>query len=342
MLVLPERAGPTDPVTSTPPRVEGSVRRTTNIDSSRPDGLDRDVAVDARARDLSTGLSTDAVRSDTTQLRARIAPDRTLLEIEADPTEPRLGELVGARVGGGFRARVTECLPDLAEGRTLLHALLDDMPGAALVSGYALQRGGSALIPTGGAGGDAFRQHILASEDMCAGWARSGTILVAFRDHHTLPTPMGPTAPSLERDDDLLAWHAMEPLADGATRRRRRLDLVPSSGASGWAFDSHFRDSYRNEHGTESVLHEYLVDGWLEEGRRRIGGAQAEARVLPWIECPAAIASAERLAGRPLRELRREVRAEFVGTSTCTHLNDMFRFLSDLLPLLGLAGGSPA
>jgi hypothetical protein len=105
-------------------------------------------------------------------------------------------------------------------------------------------------------------------------------------------------------------------------------------------FDSHFRDSYRDEHGTETVLHEYLVDGWLEEGARTIGGAQAEARVLPWIECPAAIASAERLAGRSLGELRREVRTEFVGTSTCTHLNDMFRFLSDLLPLLETAGRS--
>jgi hypothetical protein len=301
--------------------------------------LDRDVAVDARARDLRTGSPGDD-GTDLTHLRARIAPDRTLLEIAANPPEPRLAGLVGARVGGGFRARVTECLPDHAEARTLLHALLDDFPGAALVSGYALQRGRSALIPTGGAGGEAFRQHVLSSEDMCAGWAGSASILAAFRDHETLPTPMGPTAPLLE-GDDALAWHEMAPLSDGATRRRRRLDLVPSATVpSGWLFDSHFRDSYRDEHGTETVLHEYLVDGWLEEGARTIGGAQAEARVLPWIECPAAIASAERLAGRSLGELRREVRTEFVGTSTCTHLNDMFRFLTDLLPLLETAGRS--
>jgi Protein of unknown function (DUF2889) len=336
MLVLPERAGPADPVTSTPPRLQPSVRRTTNIDSSRPHGLDGDVAVDARARDLRTGLSGGSL--DNQYLRARIAPDRTLVEIEADPPEPRLSELVGARVGAGFRARVTECLPDLAEARTLLHALLDDMPGAALVSGYALQRGGSPLIPTGGSGGEGFRRHILASEDTCAGWARSASILVAFRDHDTVPTPMGPPAPDLGRADDPLAWHPMGSLADGATRRRRRLDLVPSAAiASGWAFDSHFRDSYCDDHGVETVLHEYLVDGWIEEGRRRLGGAHAEARVLPWVECPLAIESTARLAGRPLGELRREVRAQFVGPSTCTHLNDMFRFLSDLLPLIAMA-----
>ncbi|MGB7050775.1 MAG: DUF2889 domain-containing protein [Acidimicrobiales bacterium] len=300
------------------------------------------MVVDARARDLRAG-SPAADGDDRQHLFARIAPDRTLLEIAADPPEPRLDALVGARVGGGFRARVTERLADLAEARTLLHALLDDFPGAALVSGYALQRGGSALIPTGGPGGEGFRQHILGSEDMCAGWAGSGSILVAFRDHDTVPTPMGPAAPSLEGNGDSLAWHEMAPLADGATRRRRRLDLVPTVAVpSGWAFDSHFRDSYCDEHGTETVLHEYLVDGWLDEGGRHIGGAHAEARVLPWIECPAAIASADRLAGRSLGELRRQVRTEFVGTSTCTHLNDMFRFLSDLLPLLEMADRSAA
>jgi Protein of unknown function (DUF2889) len=341
VLVIPDRAGPARPVTATPRRPAGSLRRTTSIDSSRHDGLDGNVSVDGRARDLRTDHAGDATSHDA-RLRATIAPDRTLLEIAAEPPEPRLSELVGARVGGGFRARVNGCLPDIAEARTLLHALLDDMPGAALVSGYALQRGGSALIPTGGAGGEAFRQHILSSEDMCAGWASSGSILVAFREHETVPTPMGPPAPDLDRQDDPLAWHAMAPLPDAATRRRRRLDLVPSADApSGWTFDSHFRDSYRDEHGAETVLHEYLVDGWLEEGGPTIGGARAEARVLPWVECPAAIASAGRMAGRPLAELRREVRTEFVGTGTCTHLNDMFRFLSDLLPLLGMAD-SPA
>jgi hypothetical protein len=88
------------------------------------------------------------------------------------------------------------------------------------------------------------------------------------------------------------------------------------------------------------VLHEYLVEGWLDEGL--VGGAQAEARVLPWVECPAAIASAERLAGRSVSRLRPEVRAEFVGASTCTHLNDMFRFLSDLIPLRKIADRLPA
>jgi Protein of unknown function (DUF2889) len=335
MVVIPDRAGPARPMGSTPGRVDGSVRRTTSLDSSRPDGLDQDVTVDARARDVATGPPAGSVWQDTWTLRARIAPGRTLLEIEADPAEPRLAALVGTPVGPGFRSRMTELLPDHAEAGTLLHALLDDMPGAALVTGYAVQRGDSGLIPTSGPGAAAFRRHILASEDMCAGWAGSASIMVAFREHGTLPTPMGPPAPSLETDDDPLGWHAMDPLALGATRRRRRLDLVPSEVVgSGWVFDSHFRDSYRDAGGLETVVHEYLVEGWLEEGLRQIGGAKAEARVLPWVECPAAIGSVDRLAGRSLSDLRPEVRTEFIGTSTCTHLNDTFRFLSDLVPLV--------
>ena len=58
--------------------------------------------------------------------------------------------------------------------------------------------------------------------------------------------------------------------------------------------------------------------------------ATATPRVLPWFECPEAAASAGRLAGRTLDSLRAGVRAEFLGASTCTHLNDMLRALADV------------
>jgi hypothetical protein len=56
----------------------------------------------------------------------------------------------------------------------------------------------------------------------------------------------------------------------------------------------------------------------------------ATANVLPWQECPRALASAGRLAGQPVADLRRVVRREFTGTSTCTHLNDVLRLLADV------------
>ena len=56
----------------------------------------------------------------------------------------------------------------------------------------------------------------------------------------------------------------------------------------------------------------------------------ATANVLPWQECPGAVASATRLAGLPITDLRRVVRRELTGTSTCTHLNDVLRLLADV------------
>ena len=61
---------------------------------------------------------------------------------------------------------------------------------------------------------------------------------------------------------------------------------------------------------------------------------QATPRVLPWTECPRAALSAGRLVGHCLDDLRRFVRADLVGTSTCTHLNDLLRSLADVEPLL--------
>jgi len=52
--------------------------------------------------------------------------------------------------------------------------------------------------------------------------------------------------------------------------------------------------------------------------------------VLPWVECPQAAASAGRLAGRPVADLRPTVRAEFLGPTTCTHLTDTLRALEDV------------
>jgi hypothetical protein len=58
--------------------------------------------------------------------------------------------------------------------------------------------------------------------------------------------------------------------------------------------------------------------------------------VLPWTECPFAAASAARLDGHAVGELRELVGREFKGTTTCTHLNDLLRSLADLARLVAL------
>ncbi len=338
MLLIPERAGPADPRPGSPLRRPGSGRRTTSIDTSRPNGPKDNSVVDARARDLLTDRA-GAARFQVDQiLRARIAPNRELIAIDTDPFEPRLTELLGASVGPGFRARMSELLPDHVADQTLLHALLDDLPGATLVSGYAVQRNRALSPAPDEPAAKAYERHVHASEDMCAGWASDATIMVTFRKEGQSPIAMGPEAPVLERAGDALSWHPMADLPCEATRRRRRLDLVPPDDTAVWTFDSHFRDSYGDANGTESIIHEYIVEGSLDPTVSRIEELRTQARVLPWVECPAAVGSSARMVAKPLERLRVDVRTEFVGTSTCTHLNDAFRFLSDLLPLHVLVG----
>jgi hypothetical protein len=60
----------------------------------------------------------------------------------------------------------------------------------------------------------------------------------------------------------------------------------------------------------------------------------ATPRVLPWQECPGAVASAGRITGMTLQELHFRVRQELSGTSTCTHLNDLLRSIADAEALI--------
>jgi hypothetical protein len=52
--------------------------------------------------------------------------------------------------------------------------------------------------------------------------------------------------------------------------------------------------------------------------------------VLPWPECPAAAASAGRLVGHPVTDIRGVVRQDLRGVTTCTHLNDLLRSMGDI------------
>jgi hypothetical protein len=80
-----------------------------------------------------------------------------------------------------------------------------------------------------------------------------------------------------------------------------------------------------------TVLHEYSLEATLERddlGASSVRTCVATPRVLPWSECPAAAASAARVCGHPVVGLRVLVKDDLVGTSTCTHLNDLLASLA--------------
>src|SRR5262249_4801503 len=125
------------------------------------------------------------------------------------------------------------------------------------------------------------------------------------------------------------------PLPPHSSRRIRRVDVAaPGEPDTPAAVDVFFRDSHFDDADVERVIHEYRVQATVDPRTRTIVDIAAAADVLPWKECPGPGARATRLAGQPLDGLRRMVRKSFVGTSTCTHLNDVLRGLADVAPLL--------
>jgi hypothetical protein len=316
--------GPQRPLETWPPLAVGVLRRTSTIDTY-PDGA-ADSESDLRARDVIVRPDGMKVLGEVV-IRAHLA-NRAIDEIA--PHDERLSRLIGKRVGPGFRSTVGELFPDDVRKSSLLHLLLDDWVGAALVSGYAVQHaaivaGVEERLPPGTA-------DRLAG--ICAGFAPDASLVGYARRLGTIPAVHGPPAPAVDPD----GMHAVEPLAAHGMRRWRRLDLLPADRGEA-RFDAHFRDSHVDGDGVETIVHEYTVAGAVDVETRAITTITADVRVLPWQECPNAIGSVQRVQGMRLAEVRDRVRGEFVGTSTCTHLNDTLRAIGDLDALFDLRSG---
>jgi hypothetical protein len=354
---LHPRHGVHQPTDGTPARTPGSVRRTSTIDILRPGGLTGPLVLTGRARDLHTLRHGGAELVATAGCEAVIDEDRVLRAVQpaarrpragsglrslaTEPDRPALRELVGPPISSGFRRRLDEADPDLAAEHNLLYALLDDLPVAALISGHAvaegLHRGAASLHQIGpldeiglraghGAGREASVGAFGLMANVCAGFADGATIMVEFADRGRPPLVTGPVAPSVLNPADPLAWHELPALPPTAMRRHRRMDVTPST------VDIFFRDSHVGLDGVETVIHEYTVAVALDG--ETVTGCVATARVLPWVECPAALASAGRVIGQPVTGLRDFVRRTFTGPTTCTHLNDALRSLQDVPRLL--------
>jgi hypothetical protein len=316
-----------DPTTRTPARQPNSLRRTSHIDISFDEsGSDTALWLHGRARDLFTDEHTRPHAVAEADITAGLDEAHHLLSLTTTPPEPRLDSLHGLVVRGGFRAALRERLGASATTRTPLYLLLDDLPVAALISGYArlYQSGLDETEPP------RRRNDGILRADICSGWHHDGTMMVALRTEGRVPATVGPAAPALGNPADPHGWHHLGDVPAGAMRRRRLVEVVWGDPL---AVHAMFRDSHKGPDGVETVLHEYTVAATVDPHTRTVLGCEATPRALPWPECPAAAASAARLSGQPVAGLRDYVRQEFTGTTTCTHLNDLLRSLADVASL---------
>lgn len=292
---------------------------------TRDDGTLDPVRLEGRARDLRTardGTVTvlgEAGLSATIELVARV-----VRHVEVMPPVAAVSHLSGAPAMSGFRAAADKAAPQLRADRDLRYTLLDDVPVATLISGHALSASGVL--------GEYTKSGYLPVADQCAGFATGGLLMTSFEAGDPAVVT-GPQAPDLDHRDDPWAWHAMSPLAIHGMRRRRRIDVHQDQPGL-INIDAMFRDTYVRTDGVETIIHEYTLAAAVDVATGVVVESRATPRVLPWQECPGAVASAGRIAGMTLSELHFRVRQELFGTSTCTHLNDLLRSVADAEALI--------
>jgi hypothetical protein len=314
-----------EPTTGNPLRRARSVRRTTSIDMTRDEGSLDPVYLNGRARDLWTAADGTVTELGSATLLATIELiARVVRHVEVTPRVAAMSRLAGAPAMSGFRAAADKVAPELRQARDLRYTLLDDVPVATLISGHALSA--SNLL------GEVTKSGYLPVADQCAGFATGGLLMNSFEAGDPV-TVTGPEAPDLDHGEDPWAWHRLAPLPRHGMRRRRRIDAFgEDDGRVG--IDAMFRDTYVRSDGVETIVHEYTLVAVVDADTGVIVESRATPRVLPWQECPGAVASAARIAGMTLRDLHFRVRQELSGTSTCTHLNDLLRSVADAEALI--------
>lgn len=308
-----------------PLRVPGSVRRTSSIDVSWPNGRAGNLTLVGRARDFITpvsGGSPIVLAEDA--FEARLQPDRVIVSIEAVPARPALSRLIGERGGGGLRQALEAAVPEERRGSTPLYLILDDLSGTSLVSGWAWSQWDTEWLTTARSALKGFdlEKAFRSRTGICAGFAEGSSAFDPGTDRSGTP------APDLRNPDDPEGWHRFTDQAGAVGMRRARRIDVRLDGRI--VIDAAFQDSATTPAGGRAVVHEYTLSSTADAQSLRVLSVEAEPRVLPFVECPSATTGLWRLLGTPLPELREKVLAELRGTVGCTHLNDALRALAEV------------
>lgn len=323
-----------------PQRTAGSVRRTTSIDVSWPDGLDGQRRFVGAARDLWTPLAgEDGLTLAEARYEARMSEDKTITAIAAQPDCEAIAHLVGARAGGHLRGLLREVMPDMVAAAHPLYIVLDDLSGTALVSSFAwsqwhpdwADRLREKL-------GEAQHAQMMAQRvNVCWGLQEGNSGVSGDVDPEKVASA---DAGDLRNPADPLGWHDLAEDDGPGFRRARRIDVTRDDEAGVITIDSAFQDSAKRRDGGRVAIHEYRLTARVDAQTLEVLSLEPEARILPFSECPGATANTQRLVGCNLAEIREDVLTQLRGPEGCTHLNDALRALADVPALAARIAGS--
>lgn len=313
-----------------PPRLPDSVRRTCTIDVSWPSGQMGDRLFIGRVRDYRTPAEGgEGTVLDAAEFRAHLAEDKTITAIEAEPAPPRLGTLVGVRGGNHLRLFIKETMPELIEQAAPIYLPLDDISGTALVSAFAWsqfhENWGELLRQR--VGEAEFERMMESRIDICWGLKRGNSGVAPGGPPNN---PAEADAGDVRNPADPHGWHDL-PEADGpGFRRARRIDVTRDEAAGLIRIEAAFQDSARRRTAGRVAIHEYSIGATADLASGKLLTLEPRPHILPFGECPGAVANTQRLLGTPVSELRDAVIEHLRGTAGCTHLNDALRSLAEV------------
>jgi hypothetical protein len=168
-------------------------------------------------------------------------------------------------------------------------------------------------------------------EGVCTGFSPGASSL------HTdgaYQASMAALVPELAHPDDPDGWHPLPQYQTQVTfRRARRLDLWLDGNIE---VESTFQDSAINDDGQRLAVHEYSVRAQFDRSNCQLLAIEATPHILPFPECPGAVAKIQRLVGTPAAALRETVSEKLRKVEGCTHLNDAARALAEIPALAEL------
>ncbi|MGX7681823.1 DUF2889 domain-containing protein [Jatrophihabitans sp. DSM 45814] len=311
-----------NPLLVLPSRRPNSVRRATSLQILPDPSWDLGFQVHAVAQDSSTDAAGVVSTDEVNPLEVSVDAESRIVAIAASLPQQVLDSLVGRPAISGFRAALVTLVEQGVDLSSPTGALLDDLPTVRLISGYArLMNEPPRVSPM---------PNSHPQLDVCRGWAVGDTAHRQAMEGQSLvrTTTDAPFfAEMLTDPSDFPA--EPEPVRD-SMRRRRIFEITKVD--NGIELYQYFRDSYVDDEGVESSLHEYIV--------RATAGSDlvltdiaVEPRALPFPECPLASQNAGALRGSSLRDVHSSVRSMLSGTRGCTHLSDTLRFLRFTEPL---------
>jgi hypothetical protein len=333
---LPVTRELTGPKPLTPLRYPASVRRTSTLVVTWPDGADAPGLFDGRCRDILT-LDPDSEPTVLARgsITARVTLDRIIHGLSTDPVLPALDGLEGLSAARGLRGELRARIEQEMRDGTPTYQLLDDLAPVSLVANTAF----SAWPEKAPSWYGNHRRERVANrppEGICVG-IRPGSS--GMRRDGSPPTPIQMAiVPPLANGADPFGWHEFYSPADVSMYRARRIDAWLDGGTI--VVDSAFQDSVLLPEGSRKAVHEYALKLIADAESLILKSIEAEPHVLPRMECPQAPENLKVLIGAPMEALRAEVLVHLRGTAGCTHLNDAIRALADVPKLVRRALGS--